>query len=146
MDLSREARVVSGITLITVPTIMFGGLTLLGALTSGSAGVTYEGLALSQTQFALFRAGHAHAGVWVILSLVVQVLLDAAVLDASARWLARIAAPVGAVAISGGFFGVAFVPAFRWLVYFGALGMAAAVLVTGVGLLRRPRGAAARLT
>jgi hypothetical protein len=145
MDLSREARIVSGITLITVPTIMFGGLTLLGALTSESARVPYEGLALSETQFALFRAGHAHAGVWVILSLVVQVLLDAAVLGASARWLARIGAPVGAVAISGGFFGIAFVPAFRWLVYLGALGMAAAVLVTGVGLLRRPRDAAARL-
>ena len=30
------------------------------------------------TQWALFRVGHAHAGVWVVLSLVIQVLLDAA--------------------------------------------------------------------
>jgi hypothetical protein len=38
---------------------------------------------------ALFRAGHAHAGVWLILSLVIQALLDAAKLPSSTKWLAR---------------------------------------------------------
>ena len=137
-ELSREARIVAGITLLTVPSIMYGGLTLLGILTRGAAGVTGpEGLALNDTQFALFRAGHAHAGVWVILSLVLQVLLDSATLSRGAKWTARLAAPVAAAAISGGFFGVAFVPAFRWLMYFGALSLATAVVLTGVGLLRR---------
>jgi hypothetical protein len=33
MTLSREARLVAGVTLLTVPTIMYGGATLLGTLT-----------------------------------------------------------------------------------------------------------------
>ncbi|HEV3484424.1 MAG TPA: hypothetical protein VG106_03380, partial [Vicinamibacterales bacterium] len=142
MDLSREAKIVAGVTLITVPSIMYGGLTLLGLLTHGVAGMAPEGLMLSEEQWGLFRAGHAHAGVWVILSLVIQVLLDAASLGYGTKWVARISAPVAAVAVSGGFFGVAFAPGFRWLIYAGAAALALAVLVTGVGLLRRPRVAA----
>ena len=77
MQLSREARLVAGVIVLTVPTIMYGGLTLLGILTKGMAGLAPGRLALDDTQWALFRAGHAHAGVWVVLSLVIQVLLDA---------------------------------------------------------------------
>ena len=142
MGLSREARLVAGLTLLTVPTIVYGGVTLLGILTKGTAGLAPRGLELDDTQWALFRAGHAHAGVWVVLSLVLQVLLDAATLPTGLKWLARISAPVAAVAISGGFFGLAFRPAFQWLLYFGAVCLVAAVLLTGIGLLRRPGGGA----
>jgi len=140
MQLSREARLVAGLTLLTVPTIMYGGITLLGILTKGTAGLAPGGLTLDDTQWALFRAGHAHAGVWVVLSLVIQVLLDAATLPAGLKWLARISAPVAAVGIAGGFFGIAFVQAFRWLLYFGAASLAVAVVLTGIGLVRRPSG------
>jgi len=138
MPMSREARLVAGITLLTVPTIMYGGVTLLGILTKGVAGLAPGGLDLNETQWALFRAGHAHAGVWVILSLVVQILLDSAVLAPAWKWVGRVSAPLAAVCLSGGFFGLAFVPAFRWLLYFGAACLAIAVLLTGVGLLLRP--------
>jgi hypothetical protein len=74
------------------------------------------------------------------LSLVLLVVLDAATLPASLKWLARVSAPVAAVGIAGGFFGIAFLPAFRWLLYFGAAGLAVAVVLAGVGLLRRPSG------
>ena len=84
MNLSREARLFCGVMLLTVPTIMYGGATLLGILTRGGAGVT-SGLVLDETQWALFRAGHAHAGVWVILSLFLQVLLDATTLSSAPR-------------------------------------------------------------
>lgn len=139
MELSRETRIVAGLTLLTVPTIMYGGVTLLGILTRGAAGLAPGGLELNETQWALFRAGHAHAGVWVVLSLVLQVLLDSANLGRGLKWLARISAPVAAIAISGGFFGIAFLPAFRSLLYLGALSLAIAVVLTGVGLLRRQR-------
>jgi hypothetical protein len=138
MTLSREARLVSGVTLLTIPTVMYGGVTLLGVLTKGVAGLAPSGLELNETQWALFRAGHAHAGVWIILSLVVQMLLDNATLSSGMKWLARISAPVAAVAISGGFFGVAFIPGFRVLLYLGAASLAVAVVLTGVGLIRRP--------
>lgn len=137
MQISREAKIVAGITLLTVPTIMFGGVTLLGILTRGTAGMAPAGLELNDEQWALFRAGHAHAGVWLIFSLVIQQLLDSAILSSSLKWSARITAPVAAAAISGGFFGVAFVPAFQWLLYLGAASLAVAVVLTAVGLLRR---------
>jgi hypothetical protein len=137
MTLSREARLFCGVLLLTVPTIMYGGATLLGILTKGTAGLD-PGRALDETQWALFRAGHAHAGVWVILSLILQVLLDVATLSRGPRLLARSCAPIGAVSISGGFFGLAFMPGFRVLLYLGAASMAIAVLLTGIGLLRQP--------
>lgn len=139
MNLSREAKLVSGITLLAVPTIMYGGMTLLGVLTRGGAGVAPADLALEETQWSLWRAGHAHAGAWVILSLVIQVLLDSANLSSRLIWLARISAPVAAVAISGGFFGLAFFPGFRWLLYVGGLCLFIAVVLTGAGLLRNLR-------
>ncbi len=41
-----------------------------------------------------FRAGHAHGGVIVILSLICQVLADSAVLPASLVWFIGIAIPL----------------------------------------------------
>jgi hypothetical protein len=136
MQLSREAKLVSGVMLLAIPTIMYGGITLLGLLTQGEAGLAPGGLSLNETQWALWRAGHAHAGVWVILALVIQMLLDAARLSTPMKWLARISAPVAAAAVSGGFFGLAFFPAFKWLLYFGGLNLFMALLLTGIGLLR----------
>ena len=104
MTLSREAKLVAGISLLTVPTVQYGGLTLLGVLTQGTAGTVPGDLALNETQWSLWRAGHAHAGVWLILSLVLQVLLDSARLGPSMKWSARIAAPLAAVAVSGGLY------------------------------------------
>lgn len=136
MKLSREAKLVSAVTLLAVPTIMYGGIALLGILTQGIAGLAPGGLALDETQWALWRAGHAHAGVWVILSLVMQILIDSTRLSTPMMWLARISAPVAAVTVSGGFFGVAFFPEFRWLLYFGGLSLFVALVLTGVGLLK----------
>jgi len=136
MELSRETKLVCGITLLAIPTIMYGGITLLGIVTGGIAGSAPGGLSLDETQRALWRAGHAHAGVWVILSLILQVLIDSARLSKSAMWIARISAPAAAVAVSGGFFGLAFIPGFRWLLYFGAVLLLVAVITTGIGLLR----------
>jgi len=140
VELSRETRLVGGVTLLTIPTIMYGGLTLLGILTRNAAGLAPAGLELTDMQWALFRAGHAHAGVWLVLSLVLQVLLDSATLGPGLKWLARISAPVAAIAISAGFFGTAFVPGLRVLLYVGGASLGVAVLLTGIGLVRRPAG------
>ncbi len=73
--MTREARLMAGIILITVPTIQSGGYFLLTSLVNKASG--YMDNPLRQN---FFRAGHAHAGVIVILSLVCQVLADSAVL------------------------------------------------------------------
>lgn len=136
MELTREAKIVAGIILLAVPTVQYGGLAILGMLTHGAAGMGGVEAGLNAEQLALFRAGHAHAGVWLILSLVIQVLLEAARLPSSTKWSARIAAPVGTLALSGGMFGLAFRPEFRFLLYFGALAMFCSLILTGAGLLR----------
>jgi hypothetical protein len=97
--MTREARLLSAITLIAVPTIQYGGYFLLTALVNKGSG--YMDNALRQN---FFRAGHAHAGVIVILSLVCQILADAAVLPSPLMWLVRIGVPLSAVLISMGFF------------------------------------------
>jgi hypothetical protein len=126
-----------GVTLLTVPTIVFGGLTLLGILSSGAFGVPGpEGL--SQVQYGYYRAGHAHAGVLLVLSLVLQVALDHARLAARTVWVARVAAPLAPVLVSAGFFGIAHIPGLGWVLYAGVFSVVLAAVLTGVGLLRRP--------
>jgi hypothetical protein len=137
--LSKEAKLVSGITILVIPTIMYGGWALLGILTHGSAVPMPGDLRLDDSQWALWRAGHAHAGVWTMLSLLLQILLDSTRLASSLKWLARVAAPVAAVALSGGFFGLAFSVSFRWLIFVGILAMLTALVITGIGLLRNIR-------
>src|SRR5207249_370056 len=83
--MTREARMISGIILITVPTIQYGGYFLLTSLMNKSSG--YMENPLRQN---FFRAGHAHAGVIVILSLVCQILADSAVLPSPLVWVVRI--------------------------------------------------------
>jgi hypothetical protein len=141
MPLTKDAKLMSGITLLVVPTIMYGGWTLLGVLMHGRLGGHVNGLHLDETQWALWRAGHAHAGVWTLLSLVLQILLDSARLSVGFTWLARISAPVAAVALSGAFFGLAFSPAFSPLLYLGVGLMFFALVTTAIGLLRGTRDA-----
>ena len=139
MNLSRDAKVFAAVILLALPTVQYGGLFVLGLLTHGAVGIGSAEAGLNAQQLALFRAGHAHAGVWLTLSLVIQMLLDAARLPHSTKWFARIAAPVGTLAFSAGFFGLAFKSEFRWLLYLGGLAMFCSLLLTAVGLLRNLR-------
>jgi len=135
--MTAEARLMSGIILITVPTIQYGGYFLLTSLTNRSSG--YMDNALRQN---FFRAGHAHAGVIVLLSLICQVLADAAVLPSPLVWFIRIGVPFAAILISAGFFVSMPSPTATQpngaivLIYFGAIILAIGVLSLGIGLLR----------
>jgi hypothetical protein len=133
--MSRDARLLSGFTLILVPTIVYGGLTMLNILSEGAYG-TPGPPGLSPLQASLYRAGHAHAGILVILSLMLQVALDHAALGASLVRSLRIGAPVAALLVSGGFFGTAHMSAFRFLIYGGAALVALTTLIAGIGLIR----------
>jgi Ni,Fe-hydrogenase I cytochrome b subunit len=136
--MTREARLMAGITLLTVPTIQYGGYFLLKSLSDPRSG--YMDNALRQN---FFRAGHAHAGVIVILSLVCQLLADAAILPAALLWAVRIGIPSSAILISAGFFVSMGPPDARQpnslvtLIYLGAVILALAVVTLGIGLLRK---------
>ena len=140
--MSRESRLLAGILLVVLPTVMFGGTSLLGFLTSNTPG--YVDNPLRQD---LFRAGHAHAGVYLVLSLVMLRYVDEAVLGPFWKWLARIGAPIAAILIPAAFFLSVVSPQSREpsglinLAYVGALFLAAAVLTLGAGLIRAARRA-----
>jgi drug/metabolite transporter superfamily protein YnfA len=139
MQLSRESKIVCGILLIAVPSIMYGGVTILGLLTEGTAGLVPGSLVLNETQRSLWRAGHAHAGVFVVLSLILQPLVDQTAFSNSVKWMARIGAPAASILLPAGFFGLAFIPGFKWLVYLGVVCLAISMLLTGIGLLKNLR-------
>jgi hypothetical protein len=134
--MNGDARPMSGILLVTVPTIQYGGYFLL-RLFSGQM----PGMKPSPLQTSFFRAGHAHAGVLVILSLICQIFVEYAVLGPGFAWLVRIGVPLAAILIPLGFFlSVAFTPdrpnEWIWSLYAGALMLAISVVVLGVGLIR----------
>src|SRR5260370_20958041 len=99
LQISNLTRLMCGIILITVPTIEFGGAFLLRMHQTREAG--YMDNPIRQD---LFRAGHAHAGVIVILSLICQVLVDSIILPDALAWFVRIGAPATAILVPLGFF------------------------------------------
>jgi len=125
----------SGILLVTVPTIQYGGYFLL-RLFSG-----WMPLRPSPLQTSFFRAGHAHAGVLVILSLICQIFVEHAALNPGLAWMVRIGVPLAAILIPLGFFlSVTFTPdrpnQWIWSLYAGAIVLAISVVVLGIGLIR----------
>ena len=137
--MTRESRIMAGIILLTVPSIQYGGYFLLTSLIDRNS--HYMDNALRQN---FFRAGHAHAGVFVILSLVCQILADNATLPPWLLWIARTGVPFAAILIPAGFFlSVTSPTASRpngllALIYVGIAFLAASVLTLGIGLLRTP--------
>ena len=135
--MSRESRMSAGILLVVLPSVMYGGLSLLSFLTRNSPGYADNPL-----RHDLWRAGHAHAGVYLVLSLVMLRYVDEAVLSPLWMWIARSGAPIAAILIPAAFFLSVASPAAKQpnglmnLAYVGALFLAAAVLSLGVGLIR----------
>jgi hypothetical protein len=137
---SRESRMLAGVLLVIFPTVMFGGLSLLSFLTSNSPGYADNPL-----RHDLWRAGHAHAGVYLVLSLVMLRYVDEALLSPFWKWIARTGAPIAAILIPAAFFLSVVSPTATQpnglinLAYVGALFLAAAVLSLGTGLIRAAR-------
>ena len=131
-----------GLILILIPTIEYGGWFLLKSL-MGPPGAYIDKPLLQNFE----RAGHAHAGVIILLSLIVQLLADHAALPGALRWLVRIGLPFSAILVSAGFFlsvagGVAHPNMmFVDVVYAGASLLALCVLLLAIGLLRPARAA-----
>ena len=119
---------------------MYGGLTLLMRLTTQAAGYADNPL-----RHDMWRAGNAHAGVYLVLSLVMLRYVDEALLSPFWRWIARIGVPIAAVLIPAAFFLSVVSPDAKVpnrlinLAYGGAIFLAAAVLSLGVGLVRAAR-------
>jgi hypothetical protein len=84
------------VAVVSLVTVEFGGSALLGFLT-GRKG-------LADWQKGFFRAGHAHAGVLLVLSLVYLLYLPRADFSNAVEWIAGGVLLAGVLAQSGGFF------------------------------------------
>jgi cytochrome b561 len=130
--IAASTATTGGIVLLTVVAIAFGGTFLLRVF--GGQVPTND------LQKSFFRAGHAHAGVLVILGLVVALFVDLAGVEGIAASLSRLVL-VAAILMPAGFFlsvtgrdpqrpNRLFV-----LVWLGAASLVTGVVAAGIGLL-----------
>ncbi|MBO3752315.1 hypothetical protein J5X84_40180 [Streptosporangiaceae bacterium NEAU-GS5] len=126
----------AGILLITVPTIAFGGVSLLTLIGRGIPGYLDN-----PVRRGLWRAGHAHAGVLVLFSLVALLYLDQAGLSDGMAVLARILIVAAPILMPLGFFLSVARPSdtrpnkLIGLTVLGGASLAAGTLILGIALV-----------
>jgi hypothetical protein len=136
--MSVQSRRLAGILLVVLPTVIYGGVTILSFLINDPA---YTNNELRQD---LWRAGHAHAGVLLVLSLVALRYVDETALSEGMKALVRYAIPASAIFLPAAFFFSVLQPdatkpnGFIYLAYVGAVVLAIGLVTLGVGLLRQP--------
>jgi hypothetical protein len=84
------------IALLSLVSVEYGGWALLGFLTGRGQ--------LGEFREKFFRAGHAHAGVLLVLSLVYFLYLDRTGYSTGVQWIAGLLLLLGIIAQSDGFF------------------------------------------
>ena len=131
--LSEESRRLAGVLFLALVTVETGGLYML-KIVRGREEVTPF-----QEKFS--RAGHAHAGVLLVLALLCQPFVDASGLSGGWEWLARSGVAVAALLMPGGFFfssmgrGRTEPNGLIALVFAGAAVLALSLATLGIGLL-----------
>jgi hypothetical protein len=127
------ARQLAGILLLSLVAVEWGGL-FLYRVVGGRVGAT-------EFQRAFFRAGHAHAGVLIVLALVANLYAEAADAEGLVEWIARTGIPIAAILMPAGFFlsasgrGRTEPNRFVVLLWLGAASLAAGVISLGLSLL-----------
>lgn len=131
--MTEATQLTAAILLITVPAIAFGGTFMLRVLSGG--------VATTAQQRSFFRAGHAHAGVLVTLSLVALLYIDGADITGIPASVASTAITASPILIPAGFFfsmigaGRTEPNGFKALIYLGAVSLGIGTLTLGVALL-----------
>lgn len=131
--LSSNTLNTAGIILLTIVAVEYGGWFMLRVVRGRQPATPF--------QQAFFRAGHAHAGVLLVLALVGQVLADAAHMSGVLAFFARTGIWAAAIFMSAGFFlsaagkGVTEPNRFIVLLYVGIASLALGVVSLGIGLL-----------
>jgi CDP-diglyceride synthetase len=139
---SSESRLMAGILLILLPTVVFGGTSILSMLIGDPE------YAQNQLRQDLWRAGYAHVGVLLVLSLVTLRYVDEAALSGRMKRLVRHSIPAAAILLPVAFFLSVLSPAATepnamiYLAYVGAISLTFGLFVLGVGLVRKRSGAA----
>jgi hypothetical protein len=133
MYFSDATRILAGILLLSLVTVESGGLYLVKLVGGGAPATPF--------QLGFARAGHAHAGVLLILSLVIQFYVDGSGLTGFTEWVARTLVPIAALLMPAGFFfssmgaGRTTPNKLIALVWAGAVSLAVGLATLGIGLL-----------
>lgn len=134
--MSNESIRMAGIVLVVFPTVVGGGVSILALWLRRSP---YYDHPLRPRMWA---AGHAHAGVILLLSLVALVLVDYADLGDAWKQLVRSAIPIAAILVPAAFFLSVVRPRAERpgriivLAPVGAVVLSVGLLTLGIGLLR----------
>jgi hypothetical protein len=126
------------VLLVVPPTVLYGGVALLTML------IHDRRCMANPLRQNLWRAGHGHAGVLLVLALVSLRWVDEANLPAPLITVARSFNPTAAILMPAGFFLSMVSPAAAGpnsliaLTYAGGVVLAIGVVTLGIGLLRRP--------
>ncbi len=127
--MSSRSWLVAGVLLILMPAVVYGGTSILSLLV-GEPGYTDN-----QLRQDLWRAGHAHAGVLLVLALVTLRYVEEATLPGAFKSFVRHSIPAAAVLFPAAFFLSVLSPeatepnALINLAYVGAVSLAAGLLV-----------------
>ncbi len=133
MMLTPGTRMTAGILLLTIVAIESGGWLMLRIVRGQQTATSFQ-----QT---FFRAGHAHAGVLVILALLGQILVGVTHMSGLLGMFGSDGIWVAAILMSGGFFlsaagrEVTRPNGFIVVLYLGAASLAVGVVSLGLGLL-----------
>ena len=127
----------AGVLLVVFPTVVFGGASLLWHwITARTAYYDHP------VRRDLWRAGHAHAGVLLILSLVALSLVDQANLGDGWKQVVRTSFPAAALLLPAAYFLSIVRPDAERpnrlvnLAYVGAVALTLGMITLGVGLIR----------
>jgi len=133
MTIAPESALIAGILLLSLITVESGGW-LMTRILRGR-------VSANRLQTTMYRAGHAHAGVLLVLSLAILALSGAMALPPVLLWFARVGVPIAAILMPAGFFlsvtgrNPQEPNRLMVLVWIGATVLALALLTGGVGLV-----------
>jgi hypothetical protein len=133
LSVSPATTNTAGVLLLAVVAVEWGGYYMLSLARARRTATPF--------QITFARAGHAHAGVLVILSLVAQLYVDAVGVSGALGVVAREGIPLAAILMPAGFFlasagsGRSRPNGLIWLLYAGTVSLAAGVVSLGIGLL-----------
>ncbi|RPI19584.1 MAG: hypothetical protein EHM58_00850 [Ignavibacteriae bacterium] len=133
-----KTKRLAGLLFIILPTVAFGGVSLLSMLIDPDSGYMQNKLRQD-----LWRAGHAHAGVLLILSLLILRYVDQANLSGSLKGFIRIGVPIAAIMLPLAFFlsvldkDATEPNAMIYLAYAGFVMLIITLILLGYGLMKK---------
>ncbi len=130
---SADDLILIGILLLALVTVESGGY-LMTRIVRGR-------VSANALQVSFNRAGHAHAGVLLVLSIAILAVIDQAALDGFWLWLARVGVPIAAILMPAGFFlsvtgkNPEKPNRLIWLLWLGVLVLTVSLITAGIGLI-----------